>query len=215
LNERVSTQVAVLLAVAAAAIAIVGTRAALLSGSGQELAHQSLREDVQRSAAIVEDVRAVYQDEFFFALQIAQARIHGLELRREARRMPAEIRTMLRAQGLTEGVAAAVSLERMPLTSQRRYEIGFAEYDLAQRLADLRAEHPRLVALDPDETNELGREDDETASLLVGTTVLLALGFLCGALAHGFPRLRTSFLGVGYGCVGIGLCAALLAELST
>lgn len=203
-----------LLAVAAAAIAIVGTRAALLSDSAQELAHQSLREDVQRSAAIVEDVRAVYQDEFFFALQTAEARIHGLELRRQARRTPENIRRLLTAQGLTEGVAAAVGLERVPLTRERKYEIGFAQYDLAQRLADLRAEHPRLVALDPDETNARGAENDEAASLLVGTTVLLALAFLSGALAHGFPRLRTSLLGVGYGCVGLGLGAALLVELT-
>jgi len=204
----------VLLAATAVALALVGTRAALLADSGQELTHQSLREDVKRSAAIVEDVRAVYQDEFYVALMIAQARIHGAALRAAARHQPPELRTLLRAQGLTEALATTKPAESAGLTSKPAYTAGFGEYDVLRRLADLRAENPALVALNPDKTQARGSERQETASLLMATTVLLAVAFLLGALAHAFPRGRRLLVAAGYGAVGAGLCAALVVEVA-
>jgi hypothetical protein len=203
----------VLLAAAAAAVALVGTVAALLADSGQELTHQSLREDVKRTAAIVEDVRAVYQDELYVALLVAQARIHGDALRAAALRQPRELRTLLRAQGLTEAVATTRLARSAGLTAKPAYTAGFGEYNVLRRLADLRAKNPALVALDPDETQARWAHRQKTASLLVGTTVLLAVAFLLGALAHAFPRGRRLLVATGYVAVGAGICAALALEV--
>jgi hypothetical protein len=195
-------------------VAVVGTRAALLADTGQELSHESLRQDVKRSAAIIEDVRAVYQDELFVALLVAQARIHGQELRAAALHEPAELRTLLRAQGLTEGLATTSVSDDVELTSRREYEAGFGEYKVLPRLADLRAVYPHLVALDPGRTQARGTRKEKTASLLVGTTVLLAFAFLFGALAHALPRARMQLMAAGYGAVGAGLVAALVVEIA-
>ena len=145
---------AVLLAVAAVIVAIVGGRAALVGDSGSDTWQAAIREDVKRSAGIVEDARFLYSEEVPLALQVEQRTARSRELRRAARSESGDVQDILegRAQAQKEVIEPIDSSNE--LASNPRYPL--AEDGVARRLADARAKNPDLVRLDPDATESRG-----------------------------------------------------------
>jgi hypothetical protein len=212
-EEDTDTALAVLLALAAVLAALIGARAAYLGDVGSDTWHEALREDIKHGAGLVEDVRFLYQEEAPLALQVAEARIRAREAALEAARAPASaVRdALLTEAGAQHRVANALGASSK-LASNPRYREGDG-FDLARRLADVRAENPDLVALDPDQTQEEGNDLAQESSLLVAAAIPVGLAFLCGALSKGFPLWRRWLIPVGYGLAAAGLIAAILVEV--
>lgn len=213
-DEQAGTGVAVLLAVAAVLAATIAGRGSILSDKGSDTYHEAIREHVKQSAAVVEDIRFLYDEEASQALLVAEARILADEYRREAGQVSGAARDFLRLEAAALEQLAATLAEASELAGDDRYETDDDAFDVAVRLADRRALNPELVALDPDATEAEGVATARKAAALVGTTVPVAVAFLFGALAPALPRRRRQLVWIGFAFVGIGLVAALLVEVT-
>lgn len=111
------------------------------------------------------------------------------------------------------GVADTVA-PSSDLATEPEYELGKDGYDVLGRLADVRAEDPELVAIDPDETERRGAELNFESGLLVAATLPAALAFMCGALAHGFPSRRRWLVPAGFALTAISLVLATIFEVA-
>jgi hypothetical protein len=203
----------VLLAVAAVIAALIGARAALLGDSGSDTWHKSIREDVKRDAGIVEDVRFVYEEEAAAALQLRTAQIRAEEARRAAKGESDPTRGVLESEAGGQEALANTERQGSDTADDPKYAKGEG-WDVAKRLADRRARLPDLVAIDPDATEERGSDRSRESSMLVATTILVAVAFLCGALAHGFPHWRRRLVPAGFAFAGVGLIAAVTIEVT-
>jgi len=212
-EEQAGTGVAVLLAVAAVLAATIAGRGSILSDKGSDTFHEAIREHVKQSAAVVEDIRFLYDEEASQALLVAEARILADEYRREAGQVSGAARDFLRLEAAAQEELATTLAEASELAGDDRYETDGDAFDVVGRLADRRALNPELVALDPDATEAEGVAASRKAAALVGTTVPVAVAFLFGALAPGLPRRRRHLVWIGFVFVGIGVAAALLVEL--
>src|SRR5918998_4397460 len=141
--------VAVLLALAATVAAVLGARAAVVSSAASGAWQTAVREEVKRSAALVEDVRYVYAVEAAVALRAAAAAIEADELRHSAGPLADAEKAATEAEAFVRQASADALAGAFDLTKDPKYRAGDG-YDVAARLADVRNEHPELVALDPD-----------------------------------------------------------------
>lgn len=208
------TVVAVLLAAAAVVAAVIGARAASVGDNGSDTYHTSIREDVKAGAALVEDVRFVYQEEAALAFQVAESIARSQESRRQALESEGLAKSLLEVDaGAQEGVVDTV-IESSDLASDPKYERPSGGYEVLERLADTRAENPDLVAIDADSTEERASDLNFESALLIATTVPAALAFLCGALANGFPGARRWLVPVGFALTGVSLILALIVEIT-
>src|SRR4028119_822513 len=80
-------------------------------------------------------------------------------------------------------------------------------------LADPRNQSPDLVALGPAVAMRAGDAASRQAWLLVLATIPVAVSFLCGSLAQGFPRYRSPCIVTGFVMLLAGAGLAILIEL--
>src|SRR3954452_18646002 len=146
---RGSRAVAALLATAAIVAAILAARASFLTGDASGKWQLALRTEVKRSAAVLEDVRYLYQTESSIATAIAEARIRRRELLAAATGQPAAVQQALRLEASVQGSRVDAFGPSSELASDPAYALPAGGLDLGKRLADLRARNPDLVALDP------------------------------------------------------------------
>ena len=204
--------VAILLALAATVAAVLGARAALVSSAASGAWQTAVREEVKRSAALVEDVRYVYAVEAAVALRAAAAAVEADELRQSADSLGDAEKSAAESEAFVRQTSADVLTGAFDLTKDPKYHAGDG-YDVAARLADVRNQHPELVALDPGATMDTGSEDSRHGWRLVAATILAAVAFLCGSLAQGFPRYRSPLTVAGFAFVGLAAAAAVLVEM--
>ena len=171
-----------------------------------------MREEVKRSAALVEDVRYVYAVEAAVALRAAAAAVEADELRQSAASLGDAEKPAAEAEAFVRQSSADAMAGAFDLTKDPRYHAGDG-YDVAARLADVRNQHPELVALDPGATMDTGSEDSRHGWRLVAATILAAVAFLCGSLAQGFPRYRLPLTVAGFTFVALAAAAAVLVEV--
>lgn len=206
------TIVAVLLATAAVVAAVIGARAAVIGDDGSDTWHGSVREDVKRGAALVEDVRFVYSEEAPLAFQVAEGRLRAEEALRAAKNADGLERELLETHAGAQSDVADTVAPSSDLATKPEYEQGEGGYDVLERLVDRRAENPDLVAIDPDATEARGTELNLESALLVASTLPAGLAFLCGALAHGFPSRRRWLVPLGFALTASSLLLALIFE---
>ena len=211
-QQDTSAVVAVLLAAAAVVAAVIGFRAALLGDSGSDTFHTAIREDVKRGSGIVEDARFVYSEQGPAALEVASERIQGEEIQKEVGQADPPLRDFVQTEASKHEGILGVILEASEIASEPKYSKGDG-FDVVARLADQRNEHPDLVALDPDGTEEEGIDRSRKATLLIAATIPAGLAFLFGALAQGFPDRRGVLVRAGFVAVGVAVVAAILIEL--
>jgi hypothetical protein len=208
------TIVAVLLACAAVVAAIIGARAAIVGDAGSDTWHTSVREDVKAGAGLVEDVRFVYTEDAPLAFQVSEGNVRAEEAHREARGTSGLTREILVAHaGAFEGVVRTIE-QASKLAKDPDYELDTGGYDVLRRLADVRDEHPDLVEIDADATEEEGSDLTFESALLVASTLPAGLAFLCGALAHGFPSRRRLLVPLGFALTGLSLVLAIVVEVT-
>jgi hypothetical protein len=213
-REEAPVWVAILLALAAVVAAAIGIRAAILADHGSAAWSESIREDVKRGAGLVEDVRFVYTEEAPVALEIAAARILAEEENRGGQVAPESIAGFILSEAAAqEGVAETLE-PSSAIAKDPHYGNWKHGYEVAERLADVRKENPELVELEPDETEAEGSDLRLESSLLIASTIPVALAFLCGALADAFESRRRQLVIAGFCLVAIGIVLALIIELS-
>jgi hypothetical protein len=206
--------VAILLAVAAVATAVIGGRAAFMSADASSNWQSSVRTQVKQAAAYVEDIRYLYTVEVPQAVRVAEAEARARELAGATRTSTGLTQSLLTVEQNIESNLAATLSPNFALTADPKYQQPGGGYDIGRRLADIRNEHPDLVALDPGRIAEVGDDFAVRAIRLVASTVLVAGAFLFGALAQAFRRRRGLFLGAGTTLLVAGLVAAALAEVT-
>ncbi len=213
-NGETPTIVAVLLACAAVVAAIIGARAAIVGDAGSDTWHGAIREDVKHGAALVEDVRFIYVEEAPLAFQVAEGNVRAEEAHRQAKSESGLTRELLEAHaGSFEGVVRTIT-PASKMAKDEKYHLDNGGYNVLQRLVDVRAENPDLVAIDADATEERGDDLTSESALLVATTLPAGLAFLCGALAHGFPSRRRWLVPLGFALTGLSLVLAVIVEVS-
>lgn len=153
------------------AVAAALALAALLSSAAADAWQQGLRNEIKRSAALVEDVRAVYGDEAPLALELALAKARAAELPPAA--AVAERKAIF-------AIEQAVGGDHL-IGDRYARSVG---YDIGRRLADVRARRPNLLALDPDAALARGDRLSRWALLVMFSTAPLVLGFLIADVAR-------------------------------
>ena len=137
---------------------------------------EAQRQDARHSVRLVEDVRLVYGDEAPSAFRVAQLEVRADELRRV--RHTSQL-AMSEYAAAAEAFDAAYGFQvRLGgLVGAAPYRIDGGGYDMARRLADIRAERP--LSGEPDVTS---RRADRTATVGVVAVLLGIVGVLVGAV---------------------------------
>jgi hypothetical protein len=214
-DRGTDTAVALLLALAAIAAAAIGARAALLGDSGSDTWHRAVREDVRQGARIVGDVRLLYEEDAAVAHRVAEAQLVGEETRRAARGERGTVGSILEAEAEAQlGVANTLAGGSALADGDPLRTLRLRGRDLLERLVELRADTPpELAGLDPDATEEEGADQSRESSLLVASTIPVALAFLLGALAEALPGRRRGLVLAGFACVAAGIASAAVIEV--
>jgi hypothetical protein len=212
-SERGHGGVAVLLATAAVVAAIIGARASMVSSAASESWQSALRTEVKRSAGAMEDVRYLYQTEMPVAIRILQARlVQGeLQVAAAATTGPAREALLLEADvqaGIIDGLTSSSNL-----AGKAAYALPSGGFDLGKRLADLRAQNPALVTLDPDGLEVAGDNLAHKADLLTLALLPTSIGAFLGVLAQPFKRRRGLLLAAGSAALAMGVIVALGVEV--
>jgi hypothetical protein len=205
--------VAVLLAGTAIVAAIIGGRVAFRSFTATNLWQHSVRQETKQAAAYVETIRYVYTSEAPAAFALSEAKFRAEELAKVAPTLGGLDRSVVELEeALQESLATGPVADSSPLFSDERYrsDVGF---DISRRLADARNEDAGLLALNPEKTRAAGRRASVHAVRLLATTIVVALAFLCGSLAQGFPRRRQAFLTLGSVVFALGIVSAAVVEV--
>lgn len=149
----------------------------------------SIREDVRRSAALQEDVRYVYADEaaLGFRVAAAEARADGLRELKNTSRLATSEYTIATQTAFAFGQAAPPD----SLIGGVSYARGDLGYDVAQRLADVRARHPELRDLNPDATQNRAHRHAAHGTIAACTGIVAAVIAALTACARApVPRRR-------------------------
>ncbi|MGQ0776902.1 MAG: hypothetical protein ACT4NY_21205 [Pseudonocardiales bacterium] len=164
----------------------------------------SVREDVQRSAALQEDVRYVYADEaaLGFRVAAAEARANGLRELKNTGRPAASEYTIAAQTAFAFGQAAPPD----SLIGGVNYARGDLGYDVAQRLADVRARHPELRDLSPDATQALAHRHAAHGTIAACTGIVAAVIAAVTACARApVPRWRRADYSLSAASPDVGL----------
>jgi hypothetical protein len=205
--------VAALLAVAAVIAAAITARAFMFSNSADDAWQSSLRTEVKRSAAVMVDVRSLYQDELPVAVQILEARILAAEFEAAAESASGSAAQALRLQAEAEANMAGALSSNSQLASDGRYALPSGGFDLARRLADLRSQSPDLLALDPDALQSEGDNLANEAELLTLTLLPTSVGAFLGVMAQPLRRRRRWLLVAGWLALAAGVAMAVGVEV--
>jgi hypothetical protein len=200
-------------AIAAIVAAILGARAALLASDGSDAWQSAVRQEVKRDAALVEDVRFVFGDEGRNAFRVAQARVRSQAYREAAPSAPGPVgdALLLEADALDQVAAALVPSAVM--ASDPKYGLPDGGFKTAARMTDVRAEHPDLLAVNPDSPQQTGDVVVARSLRMLTAAILVAFALFFGAVAEAFPRPRRLLLGLGSVALIVGAAFGLAVEL--
>ena len=203
-----------LLVAAAVLAAVIGVRSQIVDSNGSGSYDSAVRQDVKRGAGAVEDLRFIYSEEGPTAFRVAEARIRGEELRRAARGKSGLEASYLNGEAGAQDQIIKTLEPTVELTSSDKYDGRGDAYDLFERLADKRKEHPDLLRVNPDATEDEGADSATASTLLTAATIPVGIAFLFGSLTEGFPRRRRPLLVAGWVFLGIGLVFAIVVEVA-
>lgn len=206
--------VAVTLAVAAVLAAGLGARAAILLGTAGDELQSSVRTEVKRGAAVVEDVRFVYQDEAPVAYRFAKAQFLAEELRKGAGPLAASANADVLVEADAQTQVARALRQASPIVRNARYRATGGAFAVGRRLADVRRRQPELLELRPEEKAHEGARSAWHGNLDAATTLGPAIAFLFGTIAQAFVRRRRPLLAAAWAFMLAGLVAGLLWEFA-
>jgi hypothetical protein len=191
----------------------VAARASFLTGDASGKWQLALRTEVKRSAAVIEDVRYLYQTETSIATAVVEARIRQRQLLAAATGQPAGVAQALQLEASVQRSRVDTFQRSSELATDPAYALPAGGLDLGKRLADLRAQHPDLVALDPDSIAATGDVSAGHALRLTWSGLAIALCVMLGALAQPFRRWRRPLIAGGAVALAVGVLTALAVEV--
>ncbi|MEI7745193.1 MAG: hypothetical protein WCK58_15765 [Chloroflexota bacterium] len=204
--------VAVLLALTAILAAVIGARSTALANSASDDWQSALRTEVKRSTAAISDIHLLYQAEIPAAVNVLSFRLQETEARSAAAAATGSDAIILGEEADTaKSVLSAV--EPSVELAKPEYALPGGGVDIGKRLATLRAEDPKLVALDPDAIQAEGDALGAKASWMTLGLLPLGLAALFGALAQPFGGSRRLLLGMGGMSLAGGALIAAIVEV--
>lgn len=207
--------IAATLATAAVLAAGLGARAALLFDRSDTRLQSSLRTEIKRGVAAVEDVRFVYQTEAPIAFRYARAAVEAEELAKQAAKQTGAAREETLVEADTQRRLAQSLRSASDIAKSGKYATKIGGFDVGKRLHDVREESPDLVGLEPDRPAEKGERLAWHANLDVAATLAPALAFLLGAVAQAFGRrVRKPAVVLAWALIVAGLSAAIVFEFT-
>jgi hypothetical protein len=175
-SNLLQTAVTVLVA---AALAI----AALIASGASDSWQSSVRQDVKRSAGVVEDVRSVYSDEAPLGLDVALS---------DARARRGTDDDALTDRQVVFAMRKAYR-GKDHLIADDRYLRASGGYDVPRRLADVRAEYATGSRLDPEDAARAGDDKRRLSALIALVAVpLVALYLLTELVLRTRARRRAA-----------------------
>jgi len=196
-RERGHTGVAILLTAAAVTAAAIGLTAALISSSASESWQSAVRTEVKRSAAAMVDTRTLYQTELPLAIRIVQARVTQAALLAASQGQSGATKQTLLLEASVEGQIVSALSPSSDLATKPEYSLPSGALDLGKRLADLRAEYPDLLTLDPAGLEITGDQLANKAELMTLALLPTSVAAFLGVLAQPFKRRRILLLRLG------------------
>jgi hypothetical protein len=186
----------------------------------------ALRQEVQWSAAAVEDIRFVYADQAPVVLAADLADARAVALRAAAEHSSGTSAEVAAAEARIEAELAfrlrQHRLRHLRLDEQheRDYRRPDGTFDLVRRLADERSQHASLVGIDPEHAQQAGDDANRQASMAAVAALPLAGAFLIGAgvvarrRRRGPARPPRTVLAAGYGLLAVAIVLALIGVVA-
>ena len=206
---RMDVMIAVLIALVSLTTALAAWRTNIVGSSAAQANRQGLIDAVKKGAAQNQSWRRLYEEAEYtatFAMESAAA---------DAMEASEDEALQAAAKNMRQYLLPSLQLLSEPLGTQEKYLRSDGTYDLEKRLADLEAEDPDSLAIDPAASFELAdRYASEQRWLTIGT-VLLAISLFWLSLAEILSgRGRATNLALGIGIYGVGLLFILIVEIA-
>jgi hypothetical protein len=204
---RTDRMIAILIVLASLTIALAVWRTNVVGSSAAEANRQGLSDALKKSAAQNEDWRKVYEEAGYasrFAVETSAA---------EAMDASKDKTLKAASKNLRQYLLPSLQLRSEPLGTQKKYLKPDGNFDIEKRFADLGAESPDLLALDPTTSFALAdRYSSEQRWLSVGLVLLAISLFWLGLAKSLSERGRAVNLTLGVGVYLVGLLFILVVE---
>ena len=197
---RLDVGIAILIALVSLTTALAAWRTNVVGSSAADANRQGLIDALKKGAAQNEDWRKIYEEAGYatsFAVESAAA---------DAMNASKDTTLKASARNLRQYLLPNLQLLSEPLGTQEKYLKPDGNFDIEKRFADLEAESPDLLALDPATSFALAdRYSSEQRWLTVGT-VLLAISLFWLGLAEilsGRGRIVNFTIGIAIYLLGV------------
>lgn len=206
---RMDVVIAILIALVSLTTALAAWRTNIVGSSAADANRQGLIDAVKKGAAQNENWNKLYQEaEYASTFAMESAAVNAMEASKDESLRAA-------AKNVRQYLLPSLQLLSEPLGTQKKYLTSDGTYDLEKRLADLEAEWPDLLALDPAASFERAdRYASEQRWLTVGTVLLAISLFWLGMAEILSGRGRSINLTLGIGIYLIGLLFFLIVEIA-
>jgi len=197
---RMDVMIAILIALVSLTTALAAWRTNVVGSSAADANRQGLIDALKKGAAQNEDWRKVYEEAGYassFAIESTAA---------DAMDASKDETLKAAAKNLRQYLLPSMQLLSEPLGTQKKYLKSDGTFDIEKRFADLEAEAPDLLALDPAASFALADQYSSEQRWLTVGTVLLAISLFWLGLAEiqsGRGRTVNQTLGIGVYLVGL------------
>ena len=204
---RMDVMIAILIALVSLTMALAAWRTNVIGSSAADANRQGLSDALQKGAAQNEDWRRVYEEARYasqFAIETAAA---------DAMDASKDKSLNAASRNLRQYLLPKLQLQSEPLGTQEKYLRSDGTFDIEKRFADLEADSPDLLALDP--AVSFARADQyfsEQRWLTVGILLLAISLFWLGLAEIQAGRGRGTNLTLGIGAYLVGLLFFLIVE---
>jgi hypothetical protein len=204
---RMNVLIAVLIVLVSLTTALAAWRTNTVGSSAADANRRGLIDALTKAAAQNKDWRKVYEEAGYassFAIESAAA---------DAMDASKDKSLTAASKNLRQYLLPSMQLLSEPLGTQAKYLKPDGNFDIEKRFADLEAEAPDLVALDPAASFKLADQYSSEQRWLTMGTVLLAISLLWLGLAEILAgRGRTVNLTLGIAVYLAGLLFFLIVE---
>lgn len=206
---RMDLVIAVLIALVSLTTALAAWRTNMVGSSAADANRRGLIDALRKGAAQNEIWSKLYEEAGYtstFAME--RAAVDAMEASKDESIKAA-------AKNVRQYLLPSLQLLSEPLGTQEKYLKSDGTYDLEKRSADLEAEWPDLMALNPEASFALAdRYASEQRWLTIGTVVLAISLFWLGLAEILSGRARSVNLTLGIGIFLIGLLFFLIVEIA-
>lgn len=206
---RMDLAIAILIALVSLTTALAAWRTSVVGSSAADANRQGLIDALKKGAGQNESWHKLYEEADYastFAMESAAA---------DAMEASKDESLQAMAKNIRQYLLPSLQLLSGPLGTQEKYLKSDGAYDLEKRFADLEAESPDLLALDPAASFELAdRYASEQRWLTIGTVLLAISVFWLGLAEILYGRGRRINLTLGIAIYLIGLLFFLIVEIA-